>query len=126
MFRVRRYASVRGAHSRSERHARRRPLPASGARFILYSTVTSVARAKEVAMDQVLEQRPAPEAVPEIDATLNYFVNDGSKIFTEASGGGAPDKRGGTIDARQVGIHNGRAPARGVAVGTGGFPFVAH
>lgn len=25
-------------------------------------------------MDQVLEQRPAPEAIPEIEATLNYFT----------------------------------------------------
>jgi hypothetical protein len=77
-------------------------------------------------MDQVLEQRPAPEAVPEIDATLNYFVNDGSKIFTEASGGGAPDKRGGTIDARQVVIHNGRAHAGGFALERDGFHFVRH
>jgi hypothetical protein len=85
-----------------------------------------MARAKEMAMDQVLEQRPAPEAVPEIDATLNYFVNDGSKIFTEASGGGAPDKRGGTIDARQVVIHNGRAHAGGFALERDGFHFVRH
>ncbi len=77
-------------------------------------------------MDQVLEQRPAPEAVPEIDATLNYFVNDGTKIFTEASGGGAPDKRGGTIDARQVVIHNGRAHAGGFALERDGFHFVRH
>jgi hypothetical protein len=85
-----------------------------------------MARVKEVAMDQVLEQRPAPEAVPEIDATLNYFVNDGTKIFTEASGGGAPDKRGGTIDARQVVIHNGRAHAGGFALERDGFHFVRH
>ena len=77
-------------------------------------------------MDQVLEQRPAPEAVPEIDATLNYFVNDGTKIFTEASGSGAPDKRGGTIDARQVVIHNGRAHAGGFALERDGFHFVRH
>ena len=77
-------------------------------------------------MDQVLEQRPAPEAVPEIDATLNYFVNDGTKIFTEASGGGAPDKRGGTIDARRVVIHNGRAHAGAFALERNGFHFVRH
>jgi hypothetical protein len=85
-----------------------------------------MARAKEMAMDQVLEQRPAPEAVPEIDATLNYFINDGTKIFTEASGGGAPDKRGGTIDARHVVIHNGRAHAGGFALERDGFHFVRH
>ena len=59
-------------------------------------------------MDQVLEQRPAPEAIPEIEATLNYFVNDGTKIFTEAAGAGERDKRGGTIDPHAVVIHNGR------------------
>ena len=59
-------------------------------------------------MDQVLERRPAPEAIPEIEATLNYFVNDGSKIFTEAAGAGERDKRAGTIDPHKVVIHNGR------------------
>jgi hypothetical protein len=77
-------------------------------------------------MNQVLEQRPAPEAVPAIDATLNYFVNDGSKIFTEASGGGAPDKRGGTIDARQVVIRNGRPHAAEFTLDRDGFRFVHH
>jgi hypothetical protein len=77
-------------------------------------------------MDQVLEQRPAPEAIPEVDATLNYFVNDGSKIFTEASAGGAPDKRAGTIDARRVVIHNGRARAAEFALERNGFRFVGY
>jgi hypothetical protein len=77
-------------------------------------------------MDQVLEQRPAPEAVPAIDATLNYFVNDGSKIFTEASGGGAPDKRGGTIDPHHVVIHNGRQHAAEFKLERDGFRFVRH
>ncbi len=39
--------------------------------------VTNAARAKELAMNQVLEQRPATETVPAIDAKLNYLVNDG-------------------------------------------------
>jgi hypothetical protein len=77
-------------------------------------------------MDQVLEQRPVPEAVPAIDATLNYFVNDGSKIFTEASGGGVPDKRGGTVDPRQVIIHNGRPHTGEFALERDGFRFVHH
>ena len=50
-------------------------------------------------MDQVLEQRPAPEAIPAIEATLNYFVNDGTKIFTEAAGAGERDKRSGKMAA---------------------------
>jgi hypothetical protein len=77
-------------------------------------------------MDQVLEQRPAPESVPEVDATLNYFVNDGTKIFTEAGGAGARDKRGGTIDARRVVIHNGRPHATQFALERHGFRFVHH
>ena len=45
---------------------------------MLLKRVTNAACGKESAMDQVLERRPAPEAIPEIEATLNYFVNDGS------------------------------------------------
>ena len=51
-------------------------------------------------MDQVLERRSAPETVSEVEATLNYLVDDGVKIFTEAGGAGALDVRGGTIDPR--------------------------
>jgi hypothetical protein len=77
-------------------------------------------------MDQVLEQRPAPETVPAIDVTLNYLINDGTKIFTEASGGGAPDKRAGTIDPHHVVIHNGRPHAGEFALERDGFHFVRH
>ena len=34
-------------------------------------------------MDQVLERQSAPESTTEIEATLNYLVNDGVKIFTK-------------------------------------------
>ena len=77
-------------------------------------------------MDQVLERQSAPETVPEIEATLNYLVNDGVKIFTEASGGGAPDKRGGTTDPRRVVIRNGRPHAGEFVLDRGGFRFVRH
>jgi hypothetical protein len=77
-------------------------------------------------MDQVLERRPMPENVPEIDATLNYFVNDGTKIFTEASTGGVPDKRAGTLDPRRVVIHNGRSHAGEFEIERDGFRFVRH
>ena len=53
---------------------------------MLLKGVTNAARGKESAMDQVLEQRPAPEATPAIEATLNYFINFVTKIFTEAAG----------------------------------------
>jgi hypothetical protein len=77
-------------------------------------------------MDQVLERRPAPEAIKQVDATLNYFVNDGTKIFTEASTGGVPDKRAGTIDPRHVVIHNGRPHAGEFVLERDGFRFVHH
>jgi hypothetical protein len=77
-------------------------------------------------MDQVLERQSAPETVPEIEATLNYLVNDGVKIFTEASGGGAPDKRGGTTDPRRVAIRNGRPHAEEFVLDREGFRFVPH
>jgi hypothetical protein len=74
-------------------------------------------------MDQVLER---PETISQIDATLNYLVNDGVKIFTEAGGGGAADKRGGTIDPRRVVIHNGRFVAKDLVLEREGFRFVDH
>jgi len=77
-------------------------------------------------MDQVLEQRPAPEAIPAVEATLNYFVNDGSKIFTEAGGAGALDKRAGTIDPHRVVIHNGRLHTGEFLLERHGFHFVRH
>src|SRR6201987_1368720 len=83
-------------------------LRGSRSRSMLLRSVTNAARGKESAMDQVLEQRPAPEAIPAIEATLNYFVNDGTKIFTEAAGAGERDKREGTIDPHKVAIRNGR------------------
>jgi hypothetical protein len=93
---------------------------------MLLAGVTNAARDKESAMDQVLEQRPAPEAIPEIEATLNYFVNDGTKIFTEAAGAGERDKRGGTIDPHEVVIHNGRLHSAEFEFEHHGFRFVRH
>jgi len=81
---------------------------------------------KELAMDQVLERPQPPEAISEIEATLNYLVNDGVKIFTEAGGAGALDVRGGTIDPRRVVIHNGRPRAKGFVFEREGFRFVGH
>jgi hypothetical protein len=48
------------------------------------------------------------------------------KIFTEASGGGAPDKRGGTTDPRRVAIRNGRPHAEEFVLDREGFRFVPH
>ena len=44
-----------------------------------------------------------------IDATLNYIIDDGSKVFTiVASPGGTDTRSAGTADPRRVTIHNGR------------------
>jgi hypothetical protein len=70
-----------------------------------------------------LEQEAAPHS---IEATLSYIVDDGTKIFTETGGAGSTDRRyGGTPDARQVTIHNGRI-ADGFALEREGFRFIRH
>ena len=68
------------------------------------------------------------EAAPDtIEATLNYIVNDGSKIFTVTAGPGGQDVRsGGTQDPRRVTIHNGRPHARELTLERNGFCFVPH
>jgi hypothetical protein len=77
-------------------------------------------------MDQVLERSSALEAITEVEATLNYLVNDGVKLFTEAGGAGALDKRGGTIDPRRVVVHNGRPHAGEFQLDREGFRFLRH
>jgi len=78
-------------------------------------------------MDQVLERHSAPEAVETIEATLNYIVNNGQKLFTETGGPGGLDRRsGGTVDPRQVVIHNGRPHVPEFALERDGFRFVRH
>ena len=78
-------------------------------------------------MDQVLERHSAPEAVETIEATLNYIVNNGEKLFTETGGPGGLDRRsGGTVDPRQVVIHNGRPHVQEFALERDGFRFVRH
>ena len=77
-------------------------------------------------MDQVLERRPEPETVPEIEATLNYLVDTGEKIVTEAGPGGTADMRGGRLDPRHVIIHNGRPHAGEFVLDREGFRFIRH
>ena len=68
------------------------------------------------------------EAAPDtIEATLNYIVDDGRKIFTVTAGPGGQDVRsGGTQDPRRVTIHNGRPHARELTLERNGFCFVPH
>lgn len=77
-------------------------------------------------MDQVLERRPAPEAIPAIEATLNYLIDTGEKIVTAAGPGGTADMRGGELDPHRVAIRNGRLHPGGFELEREGFRFVRH
>jgi hypothetical protein len=77
-------------------------------------------------MDQVLERPATPETVPAIEATLNYLIDTGEKIVTEAGAGGTADMRGGKLDPRRVLIRNGRPTASALVLDREGFRFVRH
>ena len=73
---------------------------------------------------QIVDSQTAPGAIV---ATLNYVVDDGTKIFTETAAPGATDVRtGGKPDPRQVTIHNGRPQANDFSLDRHGFRFVDH
>jgi hypothetical protein len=73
---------------------------------------------------QTTEFDVAPDHV---EATLNYIVDDGSKVFTITAGLGGQDVRsGGTPDPRRVTIHNGRPHATTFTFEHNGFRFVRH
>ena len=73
---------------------------------------------------QTTELDVAPD---QIEATLNYIVDDGSKVFTIVAGPGGTDTRsGGTPDPRRVTIHNGRPQAKDFVLERHGFRFVGH
>ena len=75
-------------------------------------------------MVDVIERETVNEA---IEATVNYIVNDGQKLFTETAGPGGRDVRtGGTVDPRRVTIHNARLHAEPFALDRDGFRFVRH
>jgi hypothetical protein len=75
-------------------------------------------------MAQIAELDVAPDT---IEATLNYIVDDGSKVFTITAGPGGSDVRsGGTPDPRTVVMHNGRPHAKDFALERDGFRFVRH
>jgi hypothetical protein len=73
---------------------------------------------------QLAEPQTQPQAV---EATLNYIVDTGEKIFTETGGPGSTDVRaGGTKDPHRVVIRNGRSRAKDFALDRDGFRFVRH
>ncbi|HEY7246601.1 MAG TPA: CmcJ/NvfI family oxidoreductase [Xanthobacteraceae bacterium] len=75
-------------------------------------------------MVQVLEEETLPDAV---EATLNYVVDTGEKIFTETAAPGSLDVRsGGKQDPRRITIRNGRRFADKLVLEQDGFRFVRH
>ena len=62
-----------------------------------------------------------------IETTLNYIVDDGTKVFTITAGPGGQDVRsGGTPDPHRVVLHNGRPIANDLNLEKHGFRFVRH
>src|SRR6478609_2624310 len=77
-----------------------------------------------MSMVEVMERDAVGET---IDATVNYIVNNGEKLFTETAGPGGTDVRtGGTADARRVPIHNARLHSDPFVLDREGFRFVRH
>jgi hypothetical protein len=75
-------------------------------------------------MADILEQQTAPVA---IEATLNYVVNNGEKIFTYTGEPGSNDRQtSGTRDPHNVMIRNGRPFANRFTLERDGFHFVRH
>jgi hypothetical protein len=75
-------------------------------------------------MSQTAELAAAPDT---IEATLNYIVDDGTKVFTITAGPGGQDVRaGGTPDPRRIVLHNGRPHAQDFVLDRNGFRFVRH
>src|SRR5262249_23529248 len=61
-------------------------------------------KAKELPMVEVIEREAVGEA---IEATVNYIVDNGEKIFTQTTAPGSTDIRsGGTLDPHRVTIRN--------------------
>jgi hypothetical protein len=78
-------------------------------------------------MAQAAELDLAPVAPDTVEATLNYIVDDGGKVFTiVASPGGSDTRSGGTPDPRRVVLHNGRTHAKDFVLERNGFRFVPH
>jgi len=73
---------------------------------------------------QTAEIDVAPDTV---EATLNYIVDDGTKVFTITAGPGGQDVRsGGNPDPHRVLLHNGRPHTKDFALERNGFRFVRH
>src|SRR5262249_33906433 len=81
-------------------------------------------KAKELPMVEVIERETVNEA---IEATVNYILDNGEKIFTQTTTPGSTDVRsGGTVDPHRVTIRNARLHAEPFALDREGFRFVRH
>ena len=75
-------------------------------------------------MVEVIERETVGEA---IEATVNYILDNGEKIFTQTAAPGSTDVRsGGTLDPHRVTIRNARLHAEPFALDREGFRFVRH
>ena len=75
-------------------------------------------------MVEVIERETVGEA---IEATVNYILDNGEKIFTQAASPGSTDVRsGGALDPHRVTIRNARLHAQPFALDREGFRFVRH
>src|SRR5438105_3600655 len=75
-------------------------------------------------MVEVIERETVNEA---IEATVNYVLDNGEKIFTQTAAPGATDVRsGGTFDPHRVTIRNARLSKEPFVFDRHGFRFVRH
>src|SRR5262245_45752337 len=75
-------------------------------------------------MVEVLERDTIGET---IEATVNYVLDNGEKIFTQTATPGETDVRsGGTVDPRRVTIRNARLQKEPFVLDRDGFRFVRH
>ena len=75
-------------------------------------------------MVEVIEREAVGEA---IEATVNYILDNGEKIFTQTAAPGSTDVRsGGTVDPHRVIIRNARLQGGPFALDREGFRFVRH
>ena len=76
------------------------------------------------AQAQVVEQKSFPDA---IEATVNYILDNGEKLFTQTAAPGETDVRtGGTLDPHRVTIRNARLHENDFLLDRDGFRFVHH
>ena len=72
-------------------------------------------------------QLAEPEAPATIDASINYYLDNGGKPYTYTGGPGSTDLRSSTTaDPHRVAMHNGRPFVDRFALERDGFHFVPH